>query len=119
MRKGYRVWKMMTIAVLAMILLCACGGKDMSDSEYLGTWSASTAEYSGIEISVDTVFDEFTFTLKDNGKVDMSVNGEEESGKWDETDSGISLDDDLQFEKLDENTLTYETEGITIYFVRE
>ena len=58
------------IAVItATMMLFGCGGKDMSGSEYLGKWKATKAEYAGIEVGVDTVFDEFHFTLQDNGKV--------------------------------------------------
>ena len=34
---------------------------------------ATKAEYAGIEVGVDTVFDEFHFTLQDNGKVKLNV----------------------------------------------
>lgn len=52
------------IAVItAAMMLFGCGGKDMSGSEYLGKWKATKAEYAGIEVGVDTVFDEFHFTL--------------------------------------------------------
>ena len=107
------------VVTLVMILLCACGGKDMSDSVYLGTWEASTAEYSGMELSVDTLFDEFHFTLQDNGKVKLNLNGEEETGKWEETDTGVILEDEMEFTKVDENTLSYETDGMNVYFVRQ
>ena len=47
------------IAVItAAMMLFGCGGKDMSGSEYLGKWKATKAEYAGIEVGVDTVFDE-------------------------------------------------------------
>lgn len=53
------------IAVItAAMMLFGCGGKDMSGSEYLGKWKATKAEYAGIEVGVDTVFDEFHFTLQ-------------------------------------------------------
>ena len=46
------------IAVItAAMMLFGCGGKDMSESEYLGKWKATKAEYAGIEVGVDTVFD--------------------------------------------------------------
>ena len=49
------------VIVLTVLMMCfaftACGGKDMSDSPYVGTWKATKAEYGGFEISVDSVFD--------------------------------------------------------------
>ena len=97
----------------------AGGGKDMSGSEYLGKWKATKAEYAGIEVGVDTVFDEFHFTLQDNGKVKLNVNGDETTGKWDETENGISIEDEMEFQKLDDNTLTYEVSGVTVHFARD
>ena len=73
------------------------------------------AEYAGIEVGVDTVFDEFHFTLQDNGKVKLNVNGDETTGKWDETENGISIEDEMEFQKLDDNTLTYEVSGVTVH----
>ena len=91
------------IAVItAAMMLFGCGGKDMSGSEYLGKWKATKAEYAGIEVGVDTVFDEFHFTLQDNGKVKLNVNG-----------------DEMEFQKLDDNTLTYEVSGVTVHFARD
>ena len=76
----------------------------MSGSEYLGKWKATKAEYAGIEVGVDTVFDEFHFTLQDNGKVKLNVNGDETTGKWDETENGISIEDEMEFQKLDDSS---------------
>ena len=108
------------IAVItAAMMLFGCGGKDMSESEYLGKWKATKAEYAGIEVGVDTVFDEFHFTLQDNGKVKLNVNGDETTGKWDETENGISIEDEMEFQKLDDYTLTYEVSGVTVHFARD
>ena len=54
------------IAVItAAMMLFGCGGKDMSGSEYLGKWKATKAEYAGIEVGVDTVFDAATEVLEE------------------------------------------------------
>ena len=83
------------IAVItAAMMLFGCGGKDMSGSEY-------------------------HFTLQDNGKVKLNVNGDETTGKWDETENGISIEDEMEFQKLDDNTLTYEVSGVTVHFARD
>ena len=84
------------IAVItAAMMLFGCGGKDMSGSEYLGKWKATKAEYAGIEVGVET------------------------TGKWDETENGISIEDEMEFQKLDDNTLTYEVSGVTVHFARD
>ena len=113
-----RISFMLVVMVATTLLLSACG-KDMSDSKYLGKWEAISAEYSGVEISVDTLYDAFYFTLQDNGTVKLTLNDEEHSGKWDETDSGIIIDDEMEFKEMDDDILTYESDGATVYFVRE
>ena len=57
--------------------------------------------------------------IADNGKVKLNVNGDETTGKWDETENGISIDDEMEFQKLDDNTLTYEVSGVTVHFARD
>ena len=48
-----------------------------------------------------------------------NVNGDETTGKWDETENGISIEDEMEFQKLDDNTLTYEVSGVTVHFARD
>ncbi|MCF2554586.1 hypothetical protein [Faecalicatena contorta] len=101
----------------AMFLLTACG-KDMSDSKYVGTWVGTTAEYEGMELSVEELFGEFSITLEADGTAKGTMDGEEESGKWEETDNGVSLDGEMEL-IADGEKLTYEEEGVIIYFEKK
>ena len=116
MRKN---WRSLIAVITAAMMLSDVAEKICPGSEYLGKWKATKAEYAGIEVGVDTVFDEFHFTLQDNGKVKLNVNGDETTGKWDETENGISIEDEMEFQKLDDNTLTYEVSGVTVHFARD
>lgn len=108
------------ITVMLMLLsFASCGGTNMSDSPYLGTWSATTAEYSGIEISVDSVFGgEFSLTLNDDGSCNLIVGDEEESGKWTETETGFNVEEEFDF-TVDGDTASMEYEGVNIHFERK
>lgn len=108
------------LAVLAMCFaLAACGGTDMSDSPYLGKWTATTADYSGIEMSVESILGgEFSFTLNDNGKCDVTVAGESDSGKWTETEDGFNVLDEFDF-TVDGDLAVLDYSGITLYFERQ
>lgn len=111
------------VIVMTVLMMCfaftACGGKDMSDSPYVGTWKATKAEYGGFEISVDSVFDKgFSFTLEDNGKCVVNANGEEEKGSWDESEKGFNVVDEFEF-TADGNKAVLEYEGIKINFEKE
>ena len=46
------------------------------------------------------------------------MDGEEESGKWEETDNGVSLDSEMEL-IADGEKLTYEEEGVIIYFEKK
>ena len=111
-------FSILMVALLMSIGLAACGGADMSDSPYLGTWSASTAEYSGIEMAVDSIIGgEFTVTLEKVGGCTVSISGEEDSGKWTETENGFNVEDEFDF-TVDGDTAVLDYEGITLYFQR-
>ena len=34
-------------------------------------------------------------------------------------ENGISIEDEMEFQKLDDNTLTYEVSGVTVHFARD
>ena len=36
-------------------------------------------------------------SYKDYAKVKLNVNGDETTGKWDETENGISIEDEMEF----------------------
>ncbi len=108
--------KKLTIIVLSLIMifsLASCG-KNMKDSPYVGTWKATTASYSGIEMSVENLLGgEMTFELKDNGKCTMNIAGEKASGKWSETDNGFNVENEFDF-KVDGEKATVDYSGVTI-----
>ena len=90
-----RISLLMVCMMVIVTMATACGGKDLSNSKYVGTWVGKTAEYEGMEISVETLFGDFNFTLEGNGKATAHVDGEDKTGKWDETEKGIILDDEM------------------------
>lgn len=111
------------VAVMAVALMVfaftACGGEDMSNSPYVGDWHATTAEYSGIEIGVeDVIGGEFVFSLEDNGKCTVSIAGDEESGKWTETEEGFNVEEEFDF-VADGDTATLDYEGVTMHFEKK
>ena len=111
------------ITVFAVAAKCfaftACGGEDMSGSTYVGTWTATSASYAGMEMSISDLLDgEFTFTLEDNGKCEMNISGEKDTGKWSETDSGFKIADEFEA-TVDGDTAVLEYEGVTIKLERK
>lgn len=70
------------ILLLALVLsLAACGSSEPDPNA--GVYEASTAEYSGITISIDKVFpDGFSLELKDGGKATFHYEGKDYGMKW-------------------------------------
>ena len=65
-------------------------------------------------MSVESIIGgEMTFELKDNGKCILNIAGEEESGKWSETEDGFSIEDELDF-KVDGDKATLDYSGVII-----
>ncbi len=108
--------KKITVLVLSLVLVFAmvsCG-KNMKDSPYVGTWKATTASYSGFDMSVESILGgEMTIELKDDGKCTLSIADEEESGKWSETEDGFKMADEYEF-KVDKDVATMDYSGVTI-----
>ena len=105
-----------------MVMLTACGGSaKYADSKYLGKWTATKAEYSGIEMGVkDILGGEFSFELSEDGKVKMTVVDDEKSGKWDEVEGGIQFDgDDDMTLKEEGGALTMDYSGVKLTFEKE
>ena len=69
------------ILALALLLsLAACGGEPDPNA---GVYEATTAEMSGISISVSSVFDGgLSFELKNGGKAVMTTGGKDYNLRW-------------------------------------
>ena len=98
--------------MVALFALAACGG---SDSKYAGTWKATKAAASGIEVSIDAI-GEITLTLENGGDGKFAYNDQEESISWEESSSGITLNAEGQSIEcpIEDNVMTLEYAGATI-----
>lgn len=84
------------LVCLLIVSMCAglagCGAKenkDVSNSQYVGTWHAVKITAAGKEVTADEVFGgEFLLELKSDGTYVMSSGEEVQEGKWTETDQG-------------------------------
>ena len=114
--------RMLAVVFAFAFVLVGCGGSDKyAGSEYLGTWKATTAEYSGMSFDTEDLIGEFSLTLEANGNVKAVVAGESEKGEWEPTDDGILVkdsSDEMEFTKKDGN-LVLDYEGVTITFEKE
>lgn len=116
-----------TLTVIMLLSLGAamtgCGSDaDYSDSEYQGTWEATTAEYNGSEIEVSSVYsDGFSITLNKDGSAELDADDNVAAGVWEPTDNGVKLsgDDELIMKDNGDGTLTLDYNGISLNFAKE
>ncbi len=111
------------LLALAMLLICllnlaACGSK-LKNSQYLGSWKGTSAEYSGIEMTVDDVVGETILTFEADGSCSVSIAGSTQSGSWEETETGVSIDGGSQELTLTDGKLVMTMDGVTIYFEKQ
>ena len=112
MKKTLQMCSVALVIGLLALVLTGCG-KDMSNSPYVGKWTATTATYSGVTLDVNKVLGEFSFDLQKDGKCTAVISGETKTGSWDETDNGFAIDKDIKVVvKGDAGTLDYQ--GVTI-----
>ena len=116
MKKTLQMFSVALVISMLALVLTGCG-KDLSNSPYVGKWSATTASMSGSSVTVDVnkVFGEFSFDLQKDGKCTAVLAGEKQTGSWDETDNGFAIDKDIKVVgNGDTGSLGYQ--GITISF---
>ncbi len=80
---------MIACAMISLFMLAGCGGSDSGEfDEYIGEYTARSAEMSGMSISVENVVEGgFSIELKKKGKGTATISGESAGIKW-------TIDDD-------------------------
>ena len=75
--------KLTSLLLIALLLLCAAGTAYAEEDPNLGVYTGTTAEYSGITLSLETFFENgFSIELKENGKCILNADGVQASGTW-------------------------------------
>ena len=96
--------------VVCLLALTACGGsnkdsKEAVESKYTGTWEATAATASGVEMDIDSIFSEFSMKLKKSGKAVVTISDQEVSGEWTETETGVLLSNTGLSDNVEEDSL--------------
>lgn len=109
--------------IMAAVCLAGCGSNaKLADSKYVGTWTGTTVEYSGMQMELASIFpDGFTIEFTAEGKVTLDVSGDKTSGKWDETENGVIIDpgtdNEVELQDQDGN-LVISYDGLNIICVK-
>lgn len=103
------------------ICLCACGNS-LANSEYVGTWTARSAEQDGLEMRASDLFGQTSIELKGSGKCTFAIDNETSNGTWEENEDGTGFTiiiDDTQMKFLDTaGIITTEYENALVTFQR-
>ena len=71
------------LALVLLLSLAGCGSESKAPDPNAGLYEAVTAEMSGFQIGVDSVFEDgFSLELKDGGKATFHYDGKDYSMKW-------------------------------------
>ena len=94
MKKNVARLLVVCLLMTMVMALASCGGSAEEQSPYVGTWNAVKISYSGIEMTPEDVGLEFNLVVNEDGTLAATTNGESDGeGKWEATDSGISITD--------------------------
>ena len=121
MRKTFALVACLILA-LSCVMLTACGGANLSDSPYVGTWVVVKAEAFGEEASPEEVFDgEFIMILSEDGTATITVADEDPSvNTWRKVSGGIRLKGDFNLKMEDQDgTLVGNVIGMELYFEKQ
>ncbi len=118
MKKFGKRLSVLMMVLLLLVTVSACGSK-LKNSQYIGTWKGTTAQYSDVEMTVDDTIGETTISFDAKGNCTLTSGGSEQSGSWEETDTGVSIDGgDLQM-TLTDGKLVMTIDGVTVYFEKQ
>lgn len=116
MKKTLAILCAVALAISCFAIIGCGGGSNESpepipaDSQYIGTWKATGAEYKGEAQDIKEVLSEdFTLVLNADGTAVMTYD-EESACNWAETDKGVKLSGgdskDLELEYVDGKLVT-------------
>jgi len=117
-KKALLIIAVMLVTVILATVLAGCSTmKDMSDSEYLGTWVATTCEYAEYVMDASEIVGEYSVTLNSDGTYSAAMEDVTGDGTWAEVEGGFQLDGDSDLTFLeDEGCMALEYNDIVVYF---
>lgn len=118
MKKYMKRTLALAFALMLVLVMAGCGGPDMSDSPYIGTWNATAYQALGMTLTPDSL-GASSLDLQSNGKVTVTITDQEiGTCNWEETETGIVIKDSKDSLELtnQEGSLVLDYEGLIIYF---
>lgn len=83
----------LSLLIVAVLMLCVmltgCMSDKYANSEYTGTWKATKASMSGVNLDVNKAIGSFVLELEADGDAKAVIKGEKSSGDWEEVENGF------------------------------
>ncbi len=96
MKKALAIILCLVLAGSCLVCLSACGKQDLTNSQYLGTWKATSAKFKGEDVDIKEALkdDEFIVTLNGDGTATVSDPDGDKTANWKETSKGAKVKGD-------------------------
>ncbi|MBQ6466605.1 MAG: hypothetical protein IJJ61_01565 [Clostridia bacterium] len=96
MKKALAIILCLVLAGSCLVCLSACGKQDLTNSQYLGTWKATSAKFKGEDVDIKEALkdDEFIVTLNGDGTAIVSDPDGDKTANWKETSKGAKVKGD-------------------------
>ena len=113
------------LLVLSCVVMlgCSSGKKDVSDSKYVGTWKAVSAEVMGQKMTIEEVLEgkEAILVLNGDGTGTMDADGESSKFTWVETSEGpkASGDVNITFKENEDGLLVGDLMFAKLFFEKQ
>ncbi|AVO28144.1 MAG: hypothetical protein ACI4NX_05610 [Megasphaera elsdenii] len=104
------------------VMLTGCMSDKYANSEYTGTWKATKASMSGVNLDVNKAIGSFVLELEADGDAKAVIKGEKSSGDWEEVENGFKLkdsQDEMAFTKVKKGVVKTEYSGMVILFEKQ
>lgn len=116
--------KKLTAVLLALVLAAALCVGAMAESavNYVDTWVLTGISMAGMDLSPESLGMDMFIVLNEDGTCLLSAMGEEETGTWAETETGITTTDGsgiVDAYTLTDGKLSAEVDGMVITFTRK
>lgn len=120
MRKGL---VLVLLLILSVTVLAGCGGEEEEENKYVGTWEVTAGKVDGVSLPADQIREQLgtiSLVIQKDGTVEKTGLGLDATGKWKETEQGITVSDKdgtnaVAF-TLKEDVLSGRIKGIEIRF---
>lgn len=113
--------KLVMVLCLCAAVLCSACSQDLSASEFVGDWQATSAEKGGVRVSVTDIDADFALHLEADGAAVLAIGSREQETTWEPSEDGKAFtildgEETLTFTKIRDGAVKGKLAGVTLTF---